>query len=109
ALAAALSLDDRNQLHLRALDPLWDLLLLPAQPRHALGHFFHGVGAADRFDRLLLAFAAGAVDLGDVGAGLARLGMNRGLGAFRGVSLLGVSFGGGRLVVLVGVAVVVGV
>ena len=56
ALGAALLLDHLHQHHLPALDDLLDLVL-PARARHALGHFLHGVGAADRFDDLFLAAA----------------------------------------------------
>ena len=52
ALGAAFLLDHLHQHHLPALDDLLDLVLA-AQPRHALGHFLHRVGTADRFDRFL--------------------------------------------------------
>ncbi len=71
ALGAALFLDDLHQHDLPALDDLLDLVLA-AQPRHALRHFLHRVGAADRFDHFVLALGAVAVDLGDVVAGCCR-------------------------------------
>src|SRR5712671_1065583 len=53
ALGAALLLDHLHQHDLPALDHFLDLVLTP-QARHAVGHFFHRVGAADRLDDLLL-------------------------------------------------------
>ena len=64
-LGAALLLDDLHQHHLPALDHFLNFVLA-AQPRHALGHFLHGIGAADQFDRFLLTLGAVTVDLGDV-------------------------------------------
>ena len=102
ALGAAFLLDHLHQHHLPALDHLLNLVL-PAQPRHPLGHFLHGVGAADRFDHFLFALGAVAVDLGDVvvgrrggsfgraGAGLAGLGRR----GWRGSSLRAPASAGG--------------
>ena len=73
ALGTALLLDDLHQHYLSALDDLLDLVLA-ARAVHALGHFLHGIGAADRFDGFLFAARAVAVDLGDVVAALAALG-----------------------------------
>ena len=100
ALGAALLLDHLHQHDLPALDDFLDLVL-PAQPRRALGHFLHGVGAADQFDDFLLAFGAVGVDFGDVGGGtdrfaLARLGRRGDVGCC-GVALAGGAFLGAAL------------
>src|SRR5262249_12347071 len=68
ALGTALLLDDLDQHDLAALDYLLDLVL-PTGPVHALRHFLHRIGAADRFDDFLS--GAVAVDLGDVAGRLA--------------------------------------
>src|SRR6202035_5008760 len=57
ALGAALLLDHLHQHDLAALDHLLDLVLAPVT-RRAVGHFFHRVGAADRFDDLSFLVAA---------------------------------------------------
>src|SRR4029077_2914392 len=57
ALGAAFLPDHLHQHDLAALDDLLDLVLA-AVARRAVGHFFHGVGAADRFDDLGFLVAA---------------------------------------------------
>src|SRR5262249_45244158 len=69
-LGATLLLDDLDQHDLAALDHLLDLVL-PAWPVHALRHFLHRIGAADRFDHFLC--GAVAVALGDVAGGVSAL------------------------------------
>ena len=59
ALGAALFLDHLHQHDLPALDDLLDLVVA-AVARRALLHFFHRVGAADRFDDLLVAVLGSA-------------------------------------------------
>src|SRR5579862_74646 len=90
ALGAALFLDHLHQHDLAALDHLLDLVL-PAVTRRAVGYFFHGVGAADRFDDLgflvaavvAAAFAAIVAFGAGMGAVIVLVGVRRGVGTFR--------------------------